>query len=205
MMQRHVELWLCSVFAFLVVAACGNNDTTGGHDMAMDLAANAPDLSAPQHDLAAPPDIATPVDFGGIACGQMTCGGSDVCCATQVGQTAMYACAPSCADAGIVFNCDGPEDCGGGGGDKCCGDATLTGGPTITDCNIMAVTSCRATCPISTPVACPSTWHVQLCHTSADCNADPNYDTCCIFSYNGNQVQMCADALVRTGAQSCDM
>jgi hypothetical protein len=196
-----------SIMALMMVAAAcgGDNGTANDQSVPNDLAAASHDLAMSAHDLAVPPDLSTNMDFGGITCGTTTCSGSDVCCAMQVGMTATYMCAPSCPDGGVIFTCDGPEDCAGGGGSNCCGDVMLTGGPTFTMCNIMAVTSCKSSCTIATPLACPETWHVQMCHHSSECNADPNYDTCCMFSYNGNTVQMCADALLRTGAQSCDM
>jgi hypothetical protein len=195
-----------NLLALTLVAACAgcgsDNGNPGGGDAGNDFAVSF-DLAPKPADLSVPADLTTPPDFSGINCGPQTCSAGNVCCAMQTAGTAMYMCASSCVDGGITITCDGPDNCKTGGANICCGDVTLTGGPTLNMCSIQAVAACASTCPISTPLQCPSNWKVQLCHRKADCAAATGHTDCCFFTYNGNNISMCSDATLKAGSTMC--
>src|SRR5438128_1108239 len=103
-------------WALVLVAVCascageGGGSGDDGGEVRRDLAMRL-DLAHEPPDLEAPADGTTPPEFSGINCGAQTCTAGDVCCATQSGNTASYACAASCPDGGIAITCDGPEHC----------------------------------------------------------------------------------------------
>ncbi len=159
------------VLAFaLVVAGCGDNA------IVMDM--SQPDLSMP--DLTPPKDFAMP-DFAGVACGSMTCGAGDSCCAMVTGNGSVNGtCMPNgtCqADGGTAaLMCDGPEDCSGKG---CCATfdfqaqmgpdgGTPTGGSGTGDSACSTQNQCIASVTYNQSTG-TGIVHTQLCHTMTDC------------------------------------
>lgn len=87
----------------------------------------------------------------GVACGTMTCGTGQKCCADFLGTPSCMAMGATCA--GISATCDGTEDCAGL---PCCDGA-------------------------GTQIACgtsPSCPNQTICRDNADCT-NPNQPSCC--------------------------
>lgn len=105
--------------------------------------------------------IDSPPSDLGVACGEMTCGANEKCCANILGTPSCIALSATCA--GITATCDGTEDCAG---TPCC----ETGGGTIT---------CVTTC---------SGQHV--CRDNADCT-DPTQPACCMIPGTGEPWGRC--------------
>lgn len=148
---------------------------------------------------------AGPADAGfeGIPCGTDVCLNGDVCCGDFNGSTATFTCAPSCGDAGVVFACDGPEDCDGGT-PVCCG--TLTTGPgTLPNCPPeSAIASCSATCTPNIPLSCDTQAQIVRCHARADCapyasgNPLNSYTECCTLPQASEAGAFCVTPFIAT-------
>jgi hypothetical protein len=152
--------WLLVIVGAVCVvslAGCGDDDDDAdtpdsGHVILADAAADADPL-APDADPLAPDASTLPNPDGavGVACGEMTCTGTDQCCVTQAQGGASYECIAADAECtgGGTLTCDGPEDCGG---DACCG--AFGGGGAGAACGDGPACSGNA---------------IQLCHNQADC------------------------------------
>ncbi|HEX4459083.1 MAG TPA: hypothetical protein VIA18_13995, partial [Polyangia bacterium] len=113
------------------------------------------DLAVESHDMA--------YSTSGIVCGTTICSAAskDQCCITATSQMCIDI-NMTCGTGGVVFACDGPEDCTGLG-EVCCGSAGAT------------TTAKGSTC--GTPV---SPQCVPLCHTLTDCPTSLQpYTACC--------------------------
>jgi hypothetical protein len=104
-------------------------------------------------DMAVGPDMTTT-----LQCGNLTCHGTEKCCA--VGTSAM--CMPSCPDGGFQASCTSPSDCGG---NPCC----ITIGSGFQVQGVMCTNA---------PSACPPTVNLQTqsgmdraCKVDADCTS----------------------------------
>lgn len=197
--MRHFNL---ALIAF-ALAACGDNAVNNMQDAAADQSA-INDLTTPV-DHSIPPDLAPNPDFSGLSCGAMTCTGSDVCCVQQTGQTAQYACAPSCADGGIAIGCQGPDNCMSGSSNICCAtvQTEAANNPPI-NCGIAGGdANCASACNISEPLQCGMPWTVVLCHRKSDCANFAGYTDCCLYTYNGNEISLCASPTAKFAATSC--
>jgi hypothetical protein len=95
---------------------------------------------------------------GGVDCGGMTCGASEICCVTLGGGSAMPTCTTEAACMGATVTCDGPEDCPG---QACC--VMRTGMSGSVECG-------------------PSDCMLRACRSVADC---PMGSMCCPFMGTG--------------------
>ncbi len=86
----------------------------------------------------------------GVACGNMTCTGGDVCCVPR-GGGGNPQCQQQCDGGTNTFACDGPEDCSG----------------TQVCCMSQSGSSCSDSCGFG---------QAQACHQQSDCSG---IDTCC--------------------------
>jgi hypothetical protein len=90
------------------------------------------------------------VPHASVACGTMTCGAGEKCCATLINVPTCIALAATCA--GISATCDGVEDCNGG---ACCDGS---GGSQQIACaaTCTSTTICRENtdCPNNAPMCC---------------------------------------------------
>jgi hypothetical protein len=155
---------LALAFVVLGLASCGDNPAAP--DMAIDM--SMPDLAI-AHDLAVPPD------FGGVACGAMTCSiATQECCLTNGAGGTQAACGPigSCnGDAGGSLRCDGPEDCSTASPDCCIdingtasADAGIGGGTGDASCSTTG--ACKPSAMFANGAF---TARSKLCHTNDDC------------------------------------
>lgn len=141
--------------------------------------------------------------FEGVQCGSAVCASGEVCCGEFVDGGAVLSCAFSCGtDAGVVLECDGPEDCSGGT-PVCCGDLTL--GPGMPGmCPVQSVsTECTPTCTSNVPLTCNSQGTIQACHARADCTGSGAYTECCTFAYNGQTTSFCSTQAMSMLALGC--
>lgn len=198
--MRPASLFLTGLF----VLGC-SSDNGGLPENHADLAV-APDLSVPM-DLTVPPDLTKPpppdmvmvgpTDADGVACGPMTCGIGQVCCASLQNQMLSATCATSCdADGGmgITVQCDGPEDCPGG--NPCCGDVMGLNLPKSIYCT-MKPTDCE---PRFTQLM-PPVGQTRFCHVDADCTRSaPNapLNQCCTLGFGGLSQHLCLTQMFAT-------
>jgi hypothetical protein len=104
---------------------------------------------------------------GEVFCGHNSCGLPQACCLDGPDGGIELTCSqpPSSCGGNVWFECDGPEDCAGGGSDGgggwdggaslCCLSAVADGGAPIIH------TSCEPTCQIT-----------MLCHSHSECPSD---------------------------------
>jgi hypothetical protein len=191
---------------------------TAGEGAAGDAGVDAtPDADAPAADQATealPADAASEPDApvvpdvvsepDGVHCGSMTCSPGLLCCVSGPSDASTsYSCLGSCPDGGIAASCDGPEDCGSGGGICCAAVAFGAGTPPY--CPMLgASASCKASCPANVPLQCPANAQVRLCHASSDCAGDPSgFTICCEFAQGGSTVTFCANTMLAAFASQC--
>jgi len=143
-------------------AATADGSTNDPVDSAPGAADAKPSPDAPVDATPLPPDATI-----GVACGNATCGGQQVCCVTFGGGGGQQLnCADSCNGGALSYACDGPEDCGnqdccldsGGGGSQCkgsCGFGSQLTCRSDGDCpnqqsccpaNVGNISVCRAIC-----------------------------------------------------------
>lgn len=194
-------------FAFVMLSvACsvvGCSDNGQGMDMA------APDMAVVV-DMTPPHDLAMP-DFAGVACGNMTCGASQDCCARPNGSGGVSAsCVPSgtCnTDGGAALMCDGPEDCPNDPAPKggCCATLSATGngdgGVTGGGAQAMCANPCVG--EVMFDGSGGVVIHTKLCHVKDDCtgytgnvgaNVTLKFDSCCTSPQAGGY-KFCAPGM----------
>ncbi len=140
------------------------------------------------------------LDAGYFDCAGTVCGGGNVCCfSLNDAGTASASCQASCGtDAGFTVSCDGPEDCGSGASQVCCGSATVGIGipPACPPQSVSAVCKAAAACPTTLPAACPGVAQVRLCHADADCG-EAAYPYCCAFQQATVTTRICVGTDVK--------
>ncbi len=141
-----------------------------------------------------------PFDAAGVTCGSSTCTGSQICCVDPSGPT--FTCAASCSDGGVAINCDGPEDCTGGG-KVCCGTINVGAGTPPTCPISTGSAACASTCDTKIPTSCPDKGSARLCHAAADCASDASNKNCCTFSAGGASGTFCVGDAYKLIADSC--
>ena len=104
----------------LSAAACGDETGVSAPDAPHnpDASTNGPDAALNGDGPSSKPD-ARPAIPDGVQCGEMTCAVGMACCLREVGPTVMPTCQDATAECqpGLLYTCDGPEDCGDG---DCC-------------------------------------------------------------------------------------
>lgn len=179
--MRDPGLLALSFGLALALHGCGDSPKRNA-DMAVDLAVPGPDL-AKLFDLSA-------ADFAGVSCGNMSCGGGEVCCVTPVGSVFNTACVAqgSCGSGSAQALCDGPEDCPTTA-QNCCAQVVFSGGgdggnPMPTG----GGATCTASCPaLVTNQGTSTVFDSKLCHTPTDCaeyvgeifGGSVKFDGCC--------------------------
>ena len=104
---------LFSLACLLVSAAgCGDDTSASVADAPFDAALSGPDGPFSKSD-------AAPGITDGVQCGELPCVVGLACCLRDVGPTVTATCQEATAECkpGLLYTCDGPEDCGGG---DCC-------------------------------------------------------------------------------------
>jgi hypothetical protein len=141
-----------------------------------------PDFQPPPADLVVLPDLVPPPDFGGVPCGNQTCGMGLLCCAVNKQNMVTLSCMQSCPDGGIPFTCDGPEDCGG---DPCC--VPFNNGQASGTMCTMQANAC-------VPMLQNLNGQTRMCHADVDCTSgvqNPTLPDCCSAPASGLQGHFC--------------
>jgi hypothetical protein len=150
------------VYLLFCAASCSGEtgvSAPDGPSSGPDAAPDGPDaaLGAPDAALGGPDGgggglDAAPGTADGVRCGDMTCTPGLACCLREVGPTVVPMCQDMTAacQPGLLYRCDGPEDCEGG---DCC--ETTTGSSCVP----------AGTCPDR-----------RLCNSPGDCETG---EMCC--------------------------
>jgi hypothetical protein len=100
--------------------------------------------------------FATPPTPEKVFCGQMPCDAVAQVCCVDAQNGPMCASAAQGCSGNVVFECDGPDDCGGDAG-MCCVV------PTPTDGGVHVTSECLADCSMAA---------FTMCHSASDCSND---------------------------------
>jgi hypothetical protein len=168
-----------------------------------DLAMSKTDMSGVVFDMKGViVDLAKPPDFGGVACGSITCNlTSQECCFSASGTATCVTKGTCNRDMAASLSCDGPEDCGGVSS-LCCATISSGGGSAM----------CSATCPGSASMGAGGSFNAttKLCHTKDNCvgyngsaaGTTLPFTSCCKIA-QAPGLTFCAPAIITMFGGSC--